>query len=124
MGAQAPTRLGYPLVLLLAAVLGADLVRMLRTAARRIGALLGRWLPNSAARALASLLVLVVALTLFQGEFVDGFFAVTDKMFSSVNGETEPGVQPPTDPLRSRLRNIGAEIRASDDLGFGAAGAV
>jgi uncharacterized membrane protein len=104
MGMAPPSRFGYPLVLLLAAVTGAGIVglfRLLRKAARALGRFLGRWIPASTARAIASLIVIAVALGTFQGVLIDGFFSLTDKAFSTVNGETEPGVKPPDDPLRS-----------------------
>jgi uncharacterized membrane protein len=99
-----PPRFGYPLVLLLAAVVGAGLVglfRLLRKAARALGRFLGRWIPGGTARALAGLVVVALAIGTLNGVLIDGFFAITDRSFSTVNGETEPGVQPPDDPLRS-----------------------
>jgi uncharacterized membrane protein len=104
MGMPPPPRFGFPVIVLLAALVAAGivgLVRLLRSAARRIGALLGRWVPPQTARVIAGLLVVLLTLGVLNGVVIDGFFAATDRTFSAVNGETEPGVQPPDDPLRS-----------------------
>ena len=104
MGMDAPPQFGFPTVLLLAALTGAGLVgtfRLLRRAAHAVGRFLGRWIPAETARTLAGLVVVVLALGLLNGVVIDGFFAVTDSIYKNVNGETEPGVQPTNDPLRS-----------------------
>jgi uncharacterized membrane protein len=104
MGTDSPSRFAFPAVLLLAAVTGAGLVgmfRLLRRAARAVGRFLGRWIPAETARTLGSLLVAALALGLLNGVVIDGFFAITDSAYKTINGETEPGVQPPNDPLRS-----------------------
>jgi uncharacterized membrane protein len=104
MGMPPPAGYGIPVILLLAVLVAAGivgLVRLLRAAARRIGAVLGRWVPLQSARVIAELLVVVLAVGVLNGVVIDGFFAATDRMFSAVNDETEPGVQPPDDPLRS-----------------------
>jgi uncharacterized membrane protein len=45
--------------------------------------------------------VVALALGVLNGVVLNGFFTVTDNAFRAVNGETEPGVTPPDDPLRS-----------------------
>jgi uncharacterized membrane protein len=104
MGIDPPARPGYLLVLPVAVLLGAGLVglmRMLRHAARAAGRLLGRVIPASAARVIAGLAVVVLALGVLNGVVLDGFFAITDSSFKTINGETESGVTAPADPLRS-----------------------
>ncbi|MFB9361298.1 alpha/beta hydrolase [Actinoplanes nipponensis] len=104
MGLEAPGRPRYLLVLPLAALLAAGLVglvRLLRHAARGLGRLFGRVIPAPAARVLAGLAVVLLALGVLNGVVLDGFFAVTDRSFKAINGETEPDVSPPEDPLRS-----------------------
>jgi uncharacterized membrane protein len=104
MGMDPPARPGYLSVLPVALLLGAGLIglmRLLRSAARGIGRLLGRVIPASTARVLAGLAVILLALGVLNGVVLDGFFAITDSSFKTINGETESGVSQPTDPLRS-----------------------
>ena len=104
MGMDPPSRPGFVLVPLIALLVGVGLVglmRLLRKAAHGIGRLFGRWIPASTARVLASLLVIALALGVLNGVVLDGLFTVTDNAFRTVNGETEPGVSAPDDPLRS-----------------------
>jgi uncharacterized membrane protein len=104
MGEPPASRFQTPAVLVLALLVGVGLVglfRLLRKAAVAVGRFLGRWVPAPAARVLASLLIIALALGFFSGVLVNGFFSVTDRIYSGVNGETDPGVAPPTDPLRS-----------------------
>ncbi|MGA5300003.1 alpha/beta hydrolase [Nucisporomicrobium flavum] len=104
MGLEAPGRPRYLLVLPLATLLAVALVglfRLLRRAARALGRLLGRVVPAPAARVLAGLMVVLLALGVLNGVVLDGFFAVTDSSFKAINGETEPDVSPTQDPLRS-----------------------
>jgi uncharacterized membrane protein len=104
MGMDPPARPRYLLVVPLALLLAAGLVgliRLLRTAARGIGRLLGRVIPASTARVLAGLAVVLLAVGVLNGVVLDGFFTVTDTSFKAINGETEPDVSPTQDPLRS-----------------------
>jgi uncharacterized membrane protein len=104
MGMDAPARSPYLLVLPLALLLAAGLVgliRLLRHAAHGVGRLLGRVIPASTARVLAGLVVSLLAVGVLNGVVLDGFFTVTDNSFKAINGETEPDVSPPQDPLRS-----------------------
>ncbi|HEU4426686.1 MAG TPA: alpha/beta-hydrolase family protein [Pilimelia sp.] len=104
MGMDPPSRPGFLVVLPIAALTAAGLVglmRLLRRAAHAIGRFLGRWIPASTARVIASLVVIVLALGVLNGVVLDGLFAVADSSFRTVNSETDPGVEPPDDPLRS-----------------------
>ncbi|GGQ75759.1 alpha/beta hydrolase [Couchioplanes azureus] len=104
MGMPAPSRSGFLVVLVVAAGTAAGLVglmRVLRAAARATGRLLGRWIPAATARVIAGLAVALLALGVLNGVVIDGLFAVTDAAFRDVNDETEPGLAPPDDPLRS-----------------------
>jgi uncharacterized membrane protein len=104
MGMDPPARFAFPVVLLLAALTAAGLVgivRLLRQAARAAGRFMGRWIPAETARTLAGLLVVALTVGVLDGVVIDGFFAVTDSVYKTANGETDPGVQPPDDPLRS-----------------------
>jgi uncharacterized membrane protein len=104
MGLNPPTRWGLPIVLLVAALTAAGLVglvRLLRRAAGWVSALLGRWIPAATARVVAGLLVVVLLVGVFNGVVLNGLFAVADGTFSALNGETQPDVKPPDDPLRS-----------------------
>ncbi|OJF15063.1 alpha/beta hydrolase [Couchioplanes caeruleus] len=141
MGMASPSRLGFLAVLLIAAVTAAGLVglmRILRSAARGSGRLLGRWIPAATAKVIAGLAVALLALGVLNGVVIDGLFAVTDTAFRDVNDETEPGLAPPDDPLRSggpgssvswaSLGNQGRQFVAGGPgpeelLGFGGAGA-
>src|SRR4051812_3897196 len=141
MGMDPPSRPAFVVVLPIAALTGAALVglmRLLRRAAHGIGRLLGRWIPASTAAVIAGLVVVVVALGVFNGVVLKGLFTVTDSSFREVNGETEPGVTPPDDPLRSgglgslvswaslgnQGRNFVSGGPGTDELnGFGGAGA-
>jgi uncharacterized membrane protein len=104
MGMEPPSRFGFAVVLVVAALTAAGLVglvRLLRRLARWFASVLGRWVPAATARILAGLIVIALALGVLNGVVLDAFFAVTDRAFRTVNNETEPGTGPPTDPLRS-----------------------
>jgi uncharacterized membrane protein len=104
MGVDPPARAGFLVVLpvaLLTAVGFVGLFRLLRRAAHGIGRLLGRWIPASTARVIAGVVVTVLALGVLNGVVIDGFFQAADSSFREVNGETDPGISPPDDPLRS-----------------------
>lgn len=104
MGMDPPSRFGVLIVLPLAAVVAAGLIgliRILRTAAQRLGALLGRWVPPASGRVLAGLVVVALALGILNGVVLDAFFTLTDNTFRAVNEETDPQELPPDDPLRS-----------------------
>lgn len=104
MGMAPPSRFGFLVVLPLAAVVASGLVgliRLLRTAARRLGTLLARWIPAATATVLSGLVVIALAAGVLNGVVLDGLFTVTDEMFRTVNDETEPDAQPPDDPHRS-----------------------
>lgn len=104
MGMTPPARVGFLVVLpvaLVTAVALVALVRLLRRLAQRLTALLGRWIPAATARAVAGVLVVLLVLGIVNGVVLDGLFAVADRSFGAVNGETQPDVRPPADPLRA-----------------------
>jgi uncharacterized membrane protein len=104
MGMTPPPRIGFLIVLPVAVVTAAaliGLVRLLRRLAHRLTELLGRWIPAATARAVAGLLVVALVLGVVNGVVLDGMFAVADRSFGAVNGETQPEVRPPDDPLRA-----------------------
>jgi uncharacterized membrane protein len=104
LGMAPPARFGFPVVLLIAVVLAAGLVgliRLLRRAALRVAALLGRWIPAATARVIAGVVVLVLAVGVVDGVVLDGALSIVDSAFRTVNGETEPDTRPPTDAARS-----------------------
>jgi len=104
MGMEAPSRFGFLVVLVVAALVAAGLVglvRLLRRLARWVASVLGRWVPAATARVLAGVTVIALTVGVFNGVVLDAFLAVTDTAFRAVNGETEPGTTAPTDPLRS-----------------------
>ncbi|MFC5007351.1 alpha/beta hydrolase [Dactylosporangium cerinum] len=103
-GVDRPAGYGFPTVLLVAVLTAAGVVglfRLLRSAAARIAAFGGRWIRPAAARVIAGALVAVIALGVLNGVVINGFFAVTDNAFRSINNETQPGTEPPADALRS-----------------------
>jgi uncharacterized membrane protein len=104
MGMQPPARAGFVLVLPIAVVTAAALValvRLLRRLAHRITGLLGRWIPAPTARVVSGLLVAALVVEVVDGAVLGGLFAAADSAFSTLNGETRPGVHAPADPLRS-----------------------
>ncbi|GAB1691932.1 alpha/beta hydrolase [Krasilnikovia sp. M28-CT-15] len=104
MGMDPPPQPGFLVVLPIAVLTGAGLVglmRLLRQAARAAGRLLGRWIPASTAAVIAGVVVIALALGMFNGVVLQGLFTVTDNSFKEINGETEPGVAAPQDPTRS-----------------------
>ncbi len=104
MGMDPPTRFGFPIVLIIAVLLAAGLIglsRLLRRAAQRVSALLGRWVPAATARIVAGLVVVLLLIGVFNGVVVDAVFAATDNTFRALNDETQPDVEPTADPLRS-----------------------
>jgi uncharacterized membrane protein len=104
IGIEPPPRFGFPVVLLVAALIAAGLVgaaRLLRRAVQRVSALIGRWIPATTARVVAGLLVAVLLIGVVNGVVLDGLFAVADGTFRTVNDETHPEARPPADPLRS-----------------------
>jgi uncharacterized membrane protein len=104
MGMTPPSRAGFLIVLPVAVVTAAALVglaRLLRRLTHRITGLLGRWIPAATARAVAGVVVVLLTLGVLNGVLLDGMFAVADRSFAAVNGETQPEVRPPDDPLRA-----------------------
>jgi uncharacterized membrane protein len=104
MGVDSPPGPGFVVVLPIAAVTAAlfvGLVRLLRRAAQRLAALLGRWIPAAAARVIAGMAVVALLLGILNGVVLDGAFAVADGTFRTINGETDPDTPPPQDSLRS-----------------------
>ncbi len=104
IGIDPPKRFGFPVVLVLAALVAAGLIgaaRLLRRAAHRVSALLGRWIPAATARVLSGILVVALVIGVFNGVVLNGLFAMADSTFRTVNDETRPDVEPPADPLRS-----------------------
>ena len=104
IGIDPPARFGFPIVLVIAALLAAiliGLVRLLRRAAQRVSAWLGRWIPAATARIVAGTLVILLLIGVFNGVVLDGLFAAADNTFRTLNDETQPDVEPTADPLRS-----------------------
>ncbi|HEU5107567.1 MAG TPA: alpha/beta hydrolase, partial [Micromonosporaceae bacterium] len=104
MGMDPPARTSVVAVLLVAALLFVALValgRALRRLARWLGRRLGRWIPPRVARPVAAVAVAALAIGVLNGVVIDGLFAAADSSFKTVNGETDPGIEPPTDPGRS-----------------------
>jgi uncharacterized membrane protein len=104
MGMEQPSWFRFPIVLLVAVLLGVGLIgliRLLRKAARGIGRFFGRWIPARTAGVLAAIIVIALALGVLNGVVLQGLFNVVDSSFRTVNAETDPKVAPPTDPLRS-----------------------
>jgi uncharacterized membrane protein len=104
IGIDPPPRFGFPLVLLTAALTAAGLVgliRLLRGAAQRLAALLGRWIPPASARVVAGVVVVALLLGTVNGVVIDGLFAVADNAFRTLNGENSPDAEPPRDAMRS-----------------------
>jgi uncharacterized membrane protein len=104
MGVDTPTPFGFPVVLLVAAVTAialVGLIRWLRRLSHRLAAFLGRWVPANTARVVAAVVLLVLVVGLADGVVANGLITLADRAFSTVNGETQPDVRPPQDPLRS-----------------------
>jgi uncharacterized membrane protein len=104
MGLEPPTRVYALEVFGVAALMFVALVgigRGLRLGARKLGALVGRWVPGWVARLTAVVVVTAVAFGFLNGVLIDGIFTATDNAFKQINSETDPGVNPTTDPNRS-----------------------
>jgi uncharacterized membrane protein len=104
MGMDIPSQWTYPVVLLIAVLLGAGLVglfRLLRKAARGLGRLLGRWIPARTAKVIAATVVILLAFGVLNGVVIDSFFSAMDSSFKTVNAETNLDSPPPDDVFRS-----------------------
>ena len=104
IGMDPPAHFRFPVILLVTVVTAAALigtVRLIRRAAVRLGAFLGRWIPASTARVLAGVVTALVVIGVLNGVVLDGLHSMADDMFASVNDETDPDAAPPTDPMRS-----------------------
>ncbi|GAA1812979.1 alpha/beta-hydrolase family protein [Luedemannella flava] len=104
MGVDAPPGYSYIALFIVAALAFAGLVgigRLIRLSARKLGGFAGRWIPGWAARLTAVVVVTLLTIGIVNGVLIQGFFTVTDNMFATVNSETDPGVEAPTDPNRS-----------------------
>jgi uncharacterized membrane protein len=104
VGLVPPTQVGYLLVLPIAVVTAAawvGLVRLLRTAARRLAAYLSRWIPAPAARVAAVLAVVLLLFGVLNGVVLRVAFNAADASFRTLNGETHADLAAPSDPLRS-----------------------
>lgn len=104
MGVDPPAGPGVVVILLVAVLLGVGLVglfRLLRKGARALGRLLGRWIPARAAAVIAGTVVVVLALGVLNGVVIDGFFAITDNSFKTVNGEGTPDNRSPDSAMQS-----------------------
>jgi uncharacterized membrane protein len=104
MGIHAPPGVAFVVVLPIAVVTAAALValvRLLWRAARRLAALLGRWIPAAAARVVAGLVVVALLLGILNGVVLDAAFNAADASFRTINAATQPDVQAPRDFLRS-----------------------
>ncbi|NMN97112.1 alpha/beta hydrolase [Antrihabitans stalactiti] len=77
--------------------------RMVRRIVRWNAKLLNRWIriPRSVAPTVGSFVVVVVAVTLFNGVLARGFFAAANSLFSIRNDQTSPAAVQPQGPERS-----------------------
>ena len=104
MGMDIPNQWTYPVVLLIAVVLGVALVglfRLLHKAARALGRLLGRWIPARTALVVAATVVILLSFGVLNGVVIDSFFAAMDASFKTVNAETNLDSPPPDDVFLS-----------------------
>jgi uncharacterized membrane protein len=117
MGARPPTRSAFLVVLALTLSLltvAIAVARVLRLAARRLGRLLGRWIPAAAAQLVGAAVVSVVVVGVLDGVVRDGFFTLADRTSAAINNSAEPAWTPPVSPLRS---GSPASLAAWDTLG-------
>ncbi|WP_328474225.1 alpha/beta-hydrolase family protein [Actinoplanes sp. NBC_00393] len=104
IGLDPPPAIGYALVLPIAVLSAAGwvgLVRLLRRAAHRLAALLGRWVPAAAARVLAGVAVVALLLGVLDGIVIRSAFQAADASFRTLNGVTSPDLAATADRLRS-----------------------
>jgi uncharacterized membrane protein len=99
-----PNRYFYAGVLLLAAVVGAalvGLVRLLRRFGRATARFTGRWVPAPVARLSGVVATVVLVTFVLNGILVEWLLAAADRSFKTINGETSPGAAPPIETLRA-----------------------
>jgi uncharacterized membrane protein len=104
MGMSHPPLWRLVLVPLVAAPVFAALVgvvRLLATAARRLGGWMAGWMGARAARALGAIVVATLAVLVVSGLLVDGFIAVADRAFATRDTGTHDDATQPTSGLRS-----------------------
>ena len=104
MGMNATTPLTWPIVAVVTVAVAAGLLwsgRAIRHLFRATVAFVGRRLPARLARVVATILIAVLAWGLWSGVLVSGFFAGANRVFAPQDQATDPGVEPPTSPLRS-----------------------
>ncbi len=111
-------------VALFSATLVLVLSRSLRLLFRTAGNFLDRWLPRRLANVLAATALLVLLNLLVSGVLVQGFFGWANTAFSARDTGDKPGVERPTDPLRSgsddslvRWEDIGRQGREFVSMG-------
>lgn len=104
MGLDPPTVWMYLLAVVIALAFAALLVmaaRGVRLAARRVGGVLGRWMPAPVAGILGGLVVALLLIGLLDGFVVDRFFDAADETFRVSDRIVPDDVVRPSTPLRS-----------------------
>jgi uncharacterized membrane protein len=104
MGLDEPAPASFIAVLLVAVLIYAAFVglgRLLHRGSRWTARKLGRWVPATAARLIGALVIAALTFGVVNGVLIDGFFSAADASFKTVNGETDPGIEPTDNPLRS-----------------------
>jgi uncharacterized membrane protein len=94
----------WPVILAVGVAVAALLLvvsRALRLLFRTVGRRLGSWMPRRAAIALGATALLLLSWGLVTGVLVNGFFTVSNAIFSTRDGATAPGVIQTQSQLRS-----------------------
>lgn len=114
-----PTSVLVWVEILLATILVASLLLVVRRSLRKLfrflARLLNRRLPRRLSRVLGGLALMLLLLFVYNGLLVRGFFAFANSSFSVTDGGTPPGVEQPVSPLRS---GSPASLIAWDSLGY------
>ncbi len=116
-GMQPVSWTAWPVILAVGVGVAALLLvvsRAVRLLFRTVGRWLGSWMPRRAAIALGATAIVLLAWGLVTGVVVNGFFAVSNAIFSTRDGATTAGVV----PTRSQLRSGGpGSLVRWDELG-------
>jgi len=114
-----PTSVLVWVEILIATILVASLLLVLRRSLRKLfrflARSLNRRLPRRLSRVLGGLALVLLLLFVFNGLLVRGFFAFANSSFSVTDGGTPPGVEQPDSPLRS---GSSASLVPWDSLGY------
>jgi uncharacterized membrane protein len=106
MGMEGPTTLGYTRTLVIAVLVGGVCVGVARVLLDLIKIMarffIRRWhLHDETALFIGTAIVVVVAITLFNGVLIRGFFAGANRVFQPQNTTTRAGIVQPRQPERS-----------------------